>query len=29
MNKVDVKTIIVMEKDPATGKLQGGEVPFL
>ncbi len=29
MNKTDEKTIIVMKKDPATGKLKGAEVLFL
>jgi hypothetical protein len=29
MNKVDEKTIIVMKKDAATGKLKGVEVLFL
>ena len=29
MNKVDEQTIIVMKKDPATGKFKGAEVLFL
>jgi hypothetical protein len=29
MNKTDEKTIVVMKKDPATGKLKGAEVLFL
>ena len=29
MNKVDDKTIVVMKKDPATGKFRGTEVLFL
>jgi len=28
MNQIDDKTIIVMKKDPATGKLKGAEVQF-
>ena len=27
-NKVDAETIVVMKKDPATGKLKGAEVVF-
>jgi hypothetical protein len=29
MNKVDEQTIIVMKKDPASGKFKGAEVMFL
>jgi len=28
-NKVDEKTVVVLKKDPATGKFKGGEVLFL
>jgi len=28
MNQIDDKTIVVMKKDPATGKLRGAEVQF-
>ena len=28
MNQIDDKTIVVMKKDPATGKLKGAEVQF-
>jgi hypothetical protein len=28
MNQADQKTIVVMKKDPATGKLKGAEVSF-
>ena len=29
MNKVDEETVVVLKKDPATGKLKGAEVLFL
>lgn len=29
MNKVDEKTVVVLRKDPKTGKLVGGEVVYM
>jgi hypothetical protein len=29
MNKTDEKTVVVLHKDPATGKMKGAEVMFL